>query len=70
MNLNNCSMTYTPLYKRPPNKFLSYVIEEHDLYNERVAIYLDKNGKECRMTAQIIWKHEPFTEEWYEDSEV
>ncbi len=52
---------YIPIYKRPPNKFIKY---EERPFNygygqvgiERVAIFLNKNRKECEMIAQIIWR--------------
>ena len=57
-------MTYIPIYKRPPNKFICY---EELRFNDgagntgtkRVAVYLDKSGAEKRETAQVIWDVQP-----------
>ena len=47
---------YLPPYHRPPNRFVRYEEIDRGDYIERVAHYMDKNGKGCTMTAQIIWK--------------
>lgn len=53
-------MNYTPIYKRPPNKFVRY--EEVSFTDQvgnrgikRIAIYLDKHGTEKTEVAQVIW---------------
>jgi len=51
---------YIPIYCRPPNKFLKYIERRFDdgyghTGTERVAVFLDKKGRNCEMTAQIIW---------------
>ena len=53
-------MTYTPVYCRPPNEIIRYKTQYFDdNYGHtgitRIAIYLDKNKKQCEMIAQIIW---------------
>ena len=53
-------MTYTPIYKRPPNKFMRYeeVAFTDQVGNtgvKRIAIYLDKHGAEKTEVAQVIW---------------
>ncbi len=55
---------YIPVYTRPPNKLQTY--EERRFTDrsgnsgiERIAHYLDKNGKPKEMTAQVIWDKEP-----------
>ena len=55
---------YIPFYHRPPNKFIEYQeVEFTTDYNgsgiERFAIFKTKDGKMCKATSQIIWKHNP-----------
>ena len=54
---------HLPLYTRAPNTLLRYEDERFTDRSgnsgvDRVAVYLDRNGKEQRMTAQIIWDKE------------
>lgn len=56
-------MTYIPVYCRPPNKLVRYEEIKFTCKAgypgiERMAVFLDKNGKEQRTTAQIIWLKE------------
>jgi hypothetical protein len=54
---------HIPIYHSKPNKFLRYEERPFQCITcirtidgiERVAIFLDKNGKQQEMTAQIIW---------------
>ena len=51
---------HLPIYTRLPNTLLRYEDERFTDRSgnsgvDRVAVYLDRNEKEQRMTAQIIW---------------
>jgi len=54
---------YLPIYHRPPNKFLRYELRNFEVVTcikvltgtERIAIFLDKNGKQQEDTAQVMW---------------
>lgn len=53
-------MIYIPIYNRRPNKLLRYVERRFDygysqVGTERIAIFVDKKGKEHEMIAQILW---------------
>jgi hypothetical protein len=55
--------TYRPVYSRAPNIFLRY--EERTFDDKvghtgiiRVAIFLDKNKRQCEMVSQVIWNNE------------
>ena len=52
---------FIPVYARAPNKLLRY--EERPFICraghkgvERMAIFIDRNGKQQEMTAQVIWE--------------
>lgn len=51
---------YLPIYTRPPNKFVRYEERQFDdgvghTATLRYAIFIDKNGKQQEMIAQVIW---------------
>lgn len=51
---------HLPIYHRPPNKFLRYEERRFDdgaghTGTLRIAVFLDKSGKEREETAQVIW---------------
>lgn len=54
---------YLPIYHRTPNKFLRYELRKFEVVacirvltgTERIAIFLDKNGKQQEMSAQVMW---------------
>ena len=59
-------MTYIPVWKRPPNRFIKYEARPFTLpanaYGivksgiETIAIFKDKNGNDQEMQAFIKWK--------------
>lgn len=56
------STPYLPRYCTPPNKLLRYEMEPFDDGDGnggevRIAIFLDKKGKEQRYEAQVIWQY-------------
>ena len=54
---------YLPIYHRSPNKILRYELRKFEVVTcikvlagvERIAIFLDKNGKQQEMSAQVMW---------------
>ncbi len=53
-------MPYIPIYKRPPNKFISYHFKEFDdghghKGKEKIAIYVDKNKNQKEISVNIVW---------------
>lgn len=68
---------HLPKYCRKPNKLLRYELEPYDDGaghggQIRVAVFLDKNGKEKRTTAHYLWQYGPdigITKEEYEKNE-
>ena len=51
---------YKPTYMSGQNKFIEYVLEDFDdgfghTAKIRYARFKDKNGKEQKMVAQVIW---------------
>lgn len=51
---------YIPIWHRPPNKFLRHEDRRFDdgaghAGTKRIALYLDKSGKQREETAQVIW---------------
>lgn len=56
---------YIPIQHKPPNVFLRYELRPfsypHGSGTVRVAVYLNKNKKECEVEAQIIWDKQPFS---------
>ena len=52
---------HIPIQHRSLNKFLKYEIRDFDdgygnSGKVRIAIYLDKNGKQQEVTAQVLWE--------------
>jgi len=52
---------YIPIYSRPPNRLLEYVdrvIDDGCGHSgvEKVAVFLDRKGRRCEMTAQVVWR--------------
>jgi len=54
---------HIPFFSRPPNKLVGYVYKEfcdptgQNGGQVRLAVYIDKNGKEQQADAQIIWQY-------------
>lgn len=54
---------YLPIYHRPLNKFLRYELRKFEVVTctkvltgtERIAIFMDKNGKKQKMPTQVMW---------------
>ena len=60
-------MPYTPVWKRPPNKFIRYEerpftlsVNAHGIIKsgvETIAVFRDKNGRAQEMQAYIKWEN-------------
>lgn len=58
--------SFVPIYHRPPNRFLEYVMRSFvdgagHTNKVRVARYIDRHGKHQKVTAQVLWDREPFS---------
>ena len=52
--------TYLPVYTRPPNKLLRYEFRNFsdkrgNTGKLRIAIYIDKKGRQQEDVAQVLW---------------